>query len=68
MDTLVYRIIRHLADSYDITEAEAIGLARWLLSLQFDGESSDELARFAWTHRHIRAGICRWHPDVQGHH
>ena len=36
MDTLGYRIIRHLVDKCDITEQEAIGTARYLLGLTLE--------------------------------
>ena len=38
MHTLGYKIIRNLVDGYDITEQEAIGMARYLLWLQMDKE------------------------------
>jgi hypothetical protein len=38
MPTLGYSSIRHLVDGYDITEQEAIGMARYLLWLQMDKE------------------------------
>jgi hypothetical protein len=39
MHTLGYKIIRHLVDWYDVTEQEAIGMARYLLWLQIGRES-----------------------------
>ena len=38
MAPLGYSIIRYLADPYDITEEEALGLARWRWSLPLDEE------------------------------
>lgn len=38
MDTRVYMAIRKLFDRDDITEQEAVGVARYLLWLQMDWE------------------------------
>ena len=37
-NTRGYKIFRKLVDQYDITEQEAIGIARWILWLKMDGE------------------------------